>query len=66
MASQLLNIRNSYKFPEYIDVQNIPDTRSIEYGIKKVLCEEFGIVGEVECIETVSYTHLTLPTICSV
>ena len=25
MASQLLNIRNSYKFPAYIDANNIPD-----------------------------------------
>ena len=53
MAHQLLNIRNSYKFPEYIDIKNIPDTRSIEYGIKRVLCEEFGIVGEVENIEKI-------------
>ena len=53
MAHQLLNIRNSFKFPEFIDLINIPDTRSIEYGIKRVLCEEFGIVGEVENIEKI-------------
>ena len=54
MASQLLNVRNSYKFPEYIDVKNIPDTRSMEYGIRQVLHEEFGIEGEIDCIEKIS------------
>tara|TARA_B100001996_G_scaffold375514_1_gene355545 strand:+ start:69 stop:431 length:363 start_codon:yes stop_codon:yes gene_type:complete len=53
MANQLLNIRNSYKFPEYIDIKNIPDTRSIEYGIKKILFEEFGVTGDVDSVEKI-------------
>ena len=54
MANQLLNIRNSYKFPEYIDVANIPDTLLLEKGIKSVMLEEFGVVGEVELVREVS------------
>jgi len=54
MANQLLNIRNSYKFPEYIDAIYPPDTRSMEYGIRHVLHEEFGIEGEIDCIEKIS------------
>ena len=54
MANQLLNVRNSYKFPEYINVKNIPYTRSIEYGIRKVLHEEFGIELEIDSVEKIS------------
>lgn len=54
MANQLLNVRNSYKFPEYIDAKNIPDTRNIEYGIREVLHKEFGIEVEIDCVEKIS------------
>ena len=54
MANQLLNIKTSYKFPEYIDVANIPDTLLLEKGIKSVMLEEFGVVGEVELVREVS------------
>lgn len=54
MANQLLNIRNSYKFPEYIDVANVPDTLLLEKGIRSVMLEEFGVVGEIEFVKKIS------------
>ncbi len=54
MANQLLNIRNSYKFPEYIDVTNIPNTLLLEKGIRSVMLEEFGVVGEIEFVKEIS------------
>eukprot|EP00826_Nyctotherus_ovalis_P042309 TRINITY_DN4333_c0_g2_i3.p1 TRINITY_DN4333_c0_g2~~TRINITY_DN4333_c0_g2_i3.p1 ORF type:complete len:529 (-),score=124.75 TRINITY_DN4333_c0_g2_i3:47-1633(-) len=40
------------------------DLRTI-YCLLKFACV-FGVLGHVLCVDTVSYTHLTLPTICSV
>ena len=31
-----------------------------------VIAERVKLLGTVRCLDTVSYTHLTLPTICSV
>ena len=40
----------------------------LERGLEVVVVDNFtlGHQENVDCFETVSYTHLTLPTICSV
>ena len=50
-----------------IDIQN--DHAIIDVGFKsegRVPLSEFAMPGEVPSVKAVSYTHLTLPTICSV
>jgi len=54
MSSQLINVRNSYKFPQYIDIKSIPNKNALEEGIRSVMLEEFSLTGEIDSIEEVS------------
>ena len=40
---------------------DLPKNKKIRYSLSYI----YGI-GDVQSVNTVSYTHLTLPTICSV
>ena len=54
MSSQLINVRNSYRYPQYIDIKSIPNKNALEAGIRSVMLEEFSLTGEIDSIEEVS------------
>lgn len=59
MSNQLINLRNSYKFPEYIDIEKIPNRSDLEVGIRSVMLEEFSLTGEISRVDEVSNSQVS-------
>ena len=57
--------RNSYEFQEFYEAGIVltgPETKSVRTGAVSIV-DAFAIIENEEAFLTVSYTHLTLPTI---
>jgi hypothetical protein len=59
MSHQLINLRNSYKFPEYIDTKKVPSRSELEIGIRSVMLEEFSLIGEIGSIDKASNSQVS-------